>query len=796
MDSSNAQWDSAYALTVSFPADGTVVGPYVNSASQLFSQYSTAQWHDAIVRGLQTWASLTSANIGVIPDDGSPLGSRPLNRNEQRFGDVRIVAVPMSADELSISIPKDERVAGSWSGDMLFNSNAKFNSLDDLYRVALHEAGHIFGLEHNTDPNSPMHSHGINSSILPTAADIDALLSLYGPRGVDRNELAKNNNTTANATRIRFEDDALFNGATPAVEYGDIQSIQDVDVFELRPLAQYNGPVTVQIVTNGISQVQLKAELIDSKDHILQTAVSPGPGQNFSLDLNGVGSTEKLYVRVSAVSGQPYTIGSYAILQRFVNRITATEENITRTVLQGHRMIATSPAQTNHIDLRRLFADPQALLNDDAGADDDASKANTLKPVLDSPKALRYQNVGSISVTTDADFYAIKSAPINSSQQLRIELESLDAFALVGRLAVMDRNGNALPFKTIANGHGLTIIDVANIEPEKNYTIKVMPDLTSTPLDRGNYRLTATFGTNFAAPSIIASGTLDHQHVQLEYTLYVAQTQLMQLGLRSTTNGTQLNPVWAAIYDDQGRPVYFVAELAGETRSTSSILLQPGEYHIQIAVDPGTIADTTSIQFEFFGDEVSHPIGPPVRDPAQTPVYSCPNTLVEFCYPDGTRTTDPTVVIPTVDPTLPPPIPITKTPVDTWFWTSNMPATNPRNALDTDGDGVVSPLDVLIIINRINSGASDAISVPRTDSYFYDANGDGFASPLDALIVVNYINSQGQNGGAGEGEGSGSAVAQRIAPALRPDGLFADDHDTQNTTDKVRRERVRNRSQK
>lgn len=795
MDSSNAQWDSAYALTVSFPADGTVVGPYSNSVNQLFSQYSTAQWHDAIVRGLQTWASLTSANIGVIPDDGSPLGSRPLNKNDLRFGDVRIVAVPMSADELSISIPKDERVAGSWSGDMLFNSNATFNSLDDIYRVALHEAGHIFGLEHNPDPNSPMHSHGINGSIIPTAADIDALLSLYGPRGVDRNELAKNNNTIANATRIRFEDDSLFNGSTPAVEYGDIQSIQDVDVFELRPLSLYTGPVTVQIVTSGISQVQLKAELLDSKEHVLQTVVSPGPGQNFNIDLSALDTHEKLYVRVSAVSGQPNTIGAYAILQRFVNRLTTSEENITRTILQGHRMIAASPAQTNHIDLRRLFADPQALLNDDAGADDDATKANTLKPVLDTPQSLRYQNVGSISVATDADFYAVKSAAINNGQKLRIELESLDAFALVGRLTVLDRNGATLPYTTIANGHGLTIIDVVNIEPEKNYTIKVTPDITTTGLDQGNYRVTATFGTNFAVPSIIASGTLDHQNVQREFTLYIAQTQLMQLGLRSSTNSAKLNPVWAAIYDNQKRPVFFVAELAGETRSTSSILLQPGEYHIAIAVDPSALADTTTLQFEFFGDEVSHPIGPPVRDPAQTPIYSCPNTLVEFCYPDGTRTTDPTVVIPTVEPTLPPPVPITKTPVDIWFWTNNLPATNPRNALDTDGDGVVSPLDVLIIINRINSGAPDAITVPRTDSFFYDANGDGFASPLDALIVVNYINSQGQNGG-GEGEGSSSAATQRVAASLRPDWMFGEDHDHQSTSEKLRRDRTRPRNQK
>lgn len=51
---------------------------------------------------------------------------------------------------------------------------------------------------------------------------------------------------------------------------------------------------------------------------------------------------------------------------------------------------------------------------------------------------------------------------------------------------------------------------------------------------------------------------------------------------------------------------------------------------------------------------------------------------------------------------------------------------------DVNGDNVISGLDALLIINRINSaGTYDVI---------YDVNGDGRVTPLDALVVINAVN--------------------------------------------------------
>lgn len=64
---------------------------------------------------------------------------------------------------------------------------------------------------------------------------------------------------------------------------------------------------------------------------------------------------------------------------------------------------------------------------------------------------------------------------------------------------------------------------------------------------------------------------------------------------------------------------------------------------------------------------------------------------------------------------------------------------------DVNMDGLVTPLDVLEIINAINSkSVPQALPNPATQVQpppFVDVNGDGLLTPLDVLIVVNQLNS-------------------------------------------------------
>ncbi len=79
---------------------------------------------------------------------------------------------------------------------------------------------------------------------------------------------------------------------------------------------------------------------------------------------------------------------------------------------------------------------------------------------------------------------------------------------------------------------------------------------------------------------------------------------------------------------------------------------------------------------------------------------------------------------------------------------------NPFNSLDANGDGSVTTLDALLVINALNSprvmnGQGQffgANQLDVLDFQFYDTDGDGKLAPLDALIVINQLN----RGPAGE----------------------------------------------
>lgn len=102
------------------------------------------------------------------------------------------------------------------------------------------------------------------------------------------------------------------------------------------------------------------------------------------------------------------------------------------------------------------------------------------------------------------------------------------------------------------------------------------------------------------------------------------------------------------------------------------------------------------------------------------------------------------------------------------------PWQNLANPVDTNHDGVVSPLDVLVGINLLNLPSSPLLNADRklptsrpTDATnpFYDVNGDGFLSPLDVLIVINYLT----NRFGAEGESSISTASDSRWKGVSPE---------------------------
>jgi hypothetical protein len=106
---------------------------------------------------------------------------------------------------------------------------------------------------------------------------------------------------------------------------------------------------------------------------------------------------------------------------------------------------------------------------------------------------------------------------------------------------------------------------------------------------------------------------------------------------------------------------------------------------------------------------------------------------------------------------------------------------NPNLAADVNADGQVTPLDVLLLINKVNAGnaeSNDAIpgegetlvGEGETDAViwppFYDVNGDRVVSPLDVLIVIAALNAAESNvhPAAGEGEAANASLLTELGP--------------------------------
>ena len=107
--------------------------------------------------------------------------------------------------------------------------------------------------------------------------------------------------------------------------------------------------------------------------------------------------------------------------------------------------------------------------------------------------------------------------------------------------------------------------------------------------------------------------------------------------------------------------------------------------------------------------------------------------------------------------------------------------TNINNRFDVNNDGFASPMDMLIVINSLNStGSRDLRSNGGGEGespnkrYFFDVNMDGFISPIDALMIVNHLNARGTNAG-GEGEGTTGEGEGSVALILEENKNTAED---------------------
>ena len=91
---------------------------------------------------------------------------------------------------------------------------------------------------------------------------------------------------------------------------------------------------------------------------------------------------------------------------------------------------------------------------------------------------------------------------------------------------------------------------------------------------------------------------------------------------------------------------------------------------------------------------------------------------------------------------------------------------NPVHGLDVNGDGLVTPLDAVIVINRLNAEAAG--DAPASAAYYCDVNDDSFCTAQDVLIVINYLNAQALPAAEGEPSGLRDRVFHDLETELSP----------------------------
>ncbi|MDA1051363.1 MAG: dockerin type I domain-containing protein [Planctomycetota bacterium] len=71
---------------------------------------------------------------------------------------------------------------------------------------------------------------------------------------------------------------------------------------------------------------------------------------------------------------------------------------------------------------------------------------------------------------------------------------------------------------------------------------------------------------------------------------------------------------------------------------------------------------------------------------------------------------------------------------------------NPDNPSDANGDGRISPVDVLLLLNELSKRGSRELGMPSPGAEakpYFDVDGDGYLSPKDPLGIINCLNGLG-----------------------------------------------------
>src|SRR5262249_54098812 len=141
------------------------------------------------------------------------------------------------------------------------------------FTVALHEAGHVFGMDHSADPASALYESYTGPRQGLSGGDIANLRALYGPRLPDDFEGSTGHDTAATATSLGL---LSSNSSLALSATADVTTPQDRDWYSFRtPLTLGGGQILLR--TTGVSLLTARLSVYDGSGSLMGSAAATDP---------------------------------------------------------------------------------------------------------------------------------------------------------------------------------------------------------------------------------------------------------------------------------------------------------------------------------------------------------------------------------------------------------------------------------------------------------------------------------------------------------------------------------------